>query len=611
MDLSFLYEPVNTLLFLTAVIYLLSNLDDLFIDIVYWTRFAWLKISDNPRARMHEKKLRTGKERPLAVMIPAWQESGVIAQMVTNTQRFAEYEDYTLFIGVYRNDPETEKVVDLLVKKYDNIVKTVVPHDGPTCKADCLNWIIHSIFAHEKNTDREFRMVVMHDSEDVIHPLEFRLFNHLIDNHDFIQIPVRPLEREWYQFVSGTYMDEFAEFHSKDMIVRNFLCGIVPSAGVSTCFSREALKKLEEQNQGEIFNTSSLTEDYEIGYRVSSLNFQQKFSKYWLDIALTPKNKYRRKGIKRIPLAVGEYFPQTLWTAIRQKTRWNIGIFFQSAGRLTWQGSFFTKYFFIRDRKGILTNILILPAYFLSFLVIFFWILEDLQLVTAFELTLPSWLIWANFLLFSQRMMERFLFTRYSYGWREGFLSLPRVMVSNLINMSSTARSLFIYAKSLIFKEKITWDKTTHFYPSLDTLDFEENSELGEYLIKRNILTPHKYARLLHHRDMSRKALGEILIEEGLLTRRQLLSYVSDLTDYPIADTASANLKTAAELLPLPLLQKHNIFPLNRDSNNCLTIATARRVSTAVLQDILDQGYRDVIPCIILKEDLHDLLDRL
>lgn len=599
------------MLFLTAVIYLLSNLDDLFIDIVYWARFAWLKISDNPRARMHERKLRTGKERPLAVMIPAWQESGVIAQMVTNTQRFAEYEDYTLFIGVYRNDPETEKVVDLLVKKYDNIVKTVVPHDGPTCKADCLNWIIHSIFAHEKNTGREFRMVVMHDSEDVIHPLEFRLFNHLIDKHDFIQIPVRPLEREWYQFVSGTYMDEFAEFHAKDMIVRNFLCGIVPSAGVSTCFSREALEKLGEQNQGEIFNTSSLTEDYEIGYRVSALNFQQKFSKYWLDIALTPKNKYRRKGIKRIPLAVGEYFPKTLWTAIRQKTRWNIGIFFQSAGRLTWQGSFFTKYFFIRDRKGILTNILILPAYFLSFLVIFFWILGDLQLVTAFELTLPSWLIWANFLLFSQRMMERFLFTRYSYGWREGFLSLPRVMVSNLINMSSTVRSLFIYGKSLIFKEKIAWDKTTHFYPSPDTLDFEENSELGEYLIKRNILTPNKYARLLHHRDMSRKALGDILIEEGLLTRRQLLSYISDLTDYPIADTTSANLKTAAELLPPSLLQKHNIFPLNRDENNCLTIATAKRVSPSVLQEILDQGYSDVIPCIILKEDLHDLLDSL
>lgn len=35
-----------------------------------------------------------------------------------------------------------------------------------------------------------------------------------------IQLTVASLEREWYELIAGTYMDEFAESHAKDMTVR-------------------------------------------------------------------------------------------------------------------------------------------------------------------------------------------------------------------------------------------------------------------------------------------------------------------------------------------------------------------------------------------------------
>ena len=39
-------------------------------------------------------------------------------------------------------------------------------------------------------------------------------------------------------------MDEFAEWHAKDLVVRESVSGSVPSAGVGTCFSRRALLAL-------------------------------------------------------------------------------------------------------------------------------------------------------------------------------------------------------------------------------------------------------------------------------------------------------------------------------------------------------------------------------
>nr|BFE97275.1 hypothetical protein GCM10020185_78110 [Pseudomonas brassicacearum subsp. brassicacearum] len=81
-----------------------------------------------------------------------------------------------------------------------------------------------------------FAGVVLHDSEDVLHPLELRLFNYLLPRKDMIQLPVVSLERNWYEWVAGVYMDEFAEWHGKDLVVRESMTDTVPSAGVGTCF---------------------------------------------------------------------------------------------------------------------------------------------------------------------------------------------------------------------------------------------------------------------------------------------------------------------------------------------------------------------------------------
>src|SRR5690606_27423363 len=113
--------------------------------------------------------------------------------------------------------------------------------------ADCLNWIVQAIFAEGKRRGESFAGMILHDSEDVLRPLELKYYNYLLPRIDFIQLPVTSLEREWYELVAGTYMDEFAEWHSKDLVVRESLSRMVPSAGVGTCFSRKAMEILSAE----------------------------------------------------------------------------------------------------------------------------------------------------------------------------------------------------------------------------------------------------------------------------------------------------------------------------------------------------------------------------
>jgi adsorption protein B len=130
---------------------------------------------------------------------------------------------------------------------------------------------VQVIFAHQRAVGIEFAGVVLRDSEDVLHPLELKFFNFLLSRKDMIQVPVASLERGLSEWVAGTYVDEFAESHGKEMLVRESISATVPSAGVGTCFSRRALAALVGTTHNHPFNTESLTEDYDVGMRLQAL----------------------------------------------------------------------------------------------------------------------------------------------------------------------------------------------------------------------------------------------------------------------------------------------------------------------------------------------------
>src|SRR5918996_5785633 len=308
-----------------AVLLLISALDDLIIDLVYWLRRGW-RAATVYRAhdRLDYRALYTPAEKPFAIMVPAWHETGVIGRMAELAATTLDYENYHIFVGTYPNDPDTQRDVDQVCARFRNVHKVVCARPGPTSKADCLNNVLDAILQFEVRAGLQFSGFILHDAEDVTSGMELRLFNYLVDKKDLIQLPVYPFERRWCDFTSAHYMDEFAEVHGKDILVREAVAGQVPSAGVGTCFSRRAVMALLADGDGIAFDVQSLTEDYDIGFRLRAKGMTEIFVRFPV---VTNAGERSRSGGAAVGasarevsvICVREYFPNTVAAAVRQK----------------------------------------------------------------------------------------------------------------------------------------------------------------------------------------------------------------------------------------------------------------------------------------------------
>src|SRR5678815_4627462 len=261
-----------------AVAILVSGLDDLVVDLAWaWT---WIKSALRPAASLFPpgpRQLDMAPRQKIAIFVPLWHEHQVIGRMLEHNLAAIRYPDYHIFAGCYPNDIETQDAVRAVAARFPQVHLALCPHAGPTSKADCLNWIYQHLLRLEENGEQIFDVVVMHDAEDLIHPEELSWINYYAARYDFVQTPVLALATPLHWLTHGVYCDEFAENHTRDMLVREALGGFVPSAGVGTGYRREALEKLAHASSNQLFAPEALTEDYENGLRMFRLGCSQAF----------------------------------------------------------------------------------------------------------------------------------------------------------------------------------------------------------------------------------------------------------------------------------------------------------------------------------------------
>ncbi len=474
--IAYLLVAMKVLLIVVSVIFIISGLDDLFIDLYFIIRSFYRRWFVLPKHEpLSEKDLKSKPEQPIAVYLPAWDESAVIRPMLENTIKTLDYDNYYLFIGAYPNDLATQEEVAKISAKHKNVHCIVCPHDGPTNKADCLNWINLGIRQFEKENNLHFNIFVMQDCEDVIHPLCYRIFNYLIPRKDMVQLPVLSLKTPWYQFTGGHYIDEFAQGHYKDIVVREHLNRSIPAAGTGCAFSRRAIDCVGDTNENQVFSLNSLTEDYDFGFRLKEHGFKQIFVKFSMKRDVTVKcfwtGKPKQKEIDEY-VCIREYFPEKFGAAVKQKSRWVIGIVFQGWANLGWKGGASTKYMLFRDRKALITNLANVLAYLIVFTIVGLWIFTSIN-PDAYHfpaiLEKGSWLwylILINIVFLLTRILLRAFCVQRLYGWQQAFLSFPRMIWGNVINFLATCRAIKLYVKYLVTGKSIAWDKTDHHYPT-------------------------------------------------------------------------------------------------------------------------------------------------
>jgi len=397
------------------------------------------------------------KEKPIAIMVANWKEADVIQRMVIGNLNRIQYKNYHFFIGVYPNDIETLQAAQKVESQFPHNVHIIINSEqGPTSKGQMLNQIVHGILRQESILKIQFDIFLMQDSEDILHPRSLKIINSEIENADFLQTPIFSFQRKFSEWVGSTYVDEFAELHTKDLFIRHNLGAPVPSAGVGTALNRSLMLALIKNNKGHFLREDSLTEDYVLGMTSSSHGFKTSFVCYYY------KNNEKRNEL----IATREYFPSHFNAAIRQKSRWVLGIVFQGIMMIDWKGTLVHKYYLYRDRRGPLINILSFASIILSF---YFFINHSINSVY------PSFFIekWFQFgsLISLFGLTSRFLHRAHAVIQVNGLsllelLQIPlRWPLGVFINVLASLRALNQFQRFLFLNEPLRWVKTTHILP--------------------------------------------------------------------------------------------------------------------------------------------------
>ncbi|MBI5404176.1 MAG: glycosyltransferase [Ignavibacteriae bacterium] len=239
-----IFDILQILIWITTIMLTISGLDDLYVDLLYWVLKRKHKNSLPDFSEMYDKP-----EKPIAIMLGAWNESGVIGRTLSFAVNNLKYTNYRFFVGVYPNDQKTIDVVSQ-ISESDRRVKMVInPQNGPSTKADNLNCLYSAISEFEKQFG-EFEIILVHDAEDFIHPRALKLYNYLIGYKGYhgIQIPVVPIKSQLGNMIHRTYCDAFAETHTKDMIIRQELKTFLPFSGTGMGFHRKSMYCIEKHN---------------------------------------------------------------------------------------------------------------------------------------------------------------------------------------------------------------------------------------------------------------------------------------------------------------------------------------------------------------------------
>jgi len=159
------------------------------------------------------------------------------------------------------------------------------------------------------------------------------------------------------------------------------------------------------------------------------------------------------------PVATREYFPRNYRQAVRQRSRWIAGIALQGWQRHGWRASWRQRYWFFRDRKGLIGNLLSPLAAFA-----FLLRLAHAQsgacgmhwLPFVYIITLPIALA---------QMAMRAYFSACLYGWKFAAASPLRMLWGNLVNYPATLAAVRQFAAARWRGGTLAWRKTQHIYP--------------------------------------------------------------------------------------------------------------------------------------------------
>ena len=453
------------MLLVSAVLILVSSLDDAFLDIAVFVKTGSVgerRVPSSAGKAQHAAE-RTSEHpgssdafsgassRPaVGIFVANWHEADVLEAMVDGNLCAISYRPLKFYLGVYPNDDATWRAANRAASTHPDLVEVIVNRlDGPTSKGQMLNEMFAVVFGQRTNAPE---LSVIHDSEDVIDPRSFDLYASLSATHQFIQIPVFSLNSRHRSAVAATYMEEFAERHTREMVLRAAVGAAIPSAGVGTCLHRDLILNFLS-TRGHVLRPACVTEDYLLGVEAHRAGFRCTF--VMARSGMPPEDPI---------IATREYFPKSFGASVRQKTRWVYGICFEGMRQLGWSKDPWLAYFLYRDRKSLVTNLL--PPFALA--------LFGLTLISGAHSTemgpigsqVLAYLLVINTCAIALRLYIKHTSFRYVYERSDLVgvsLRWPVAIAVNAIAVFRAWRTFVVEAR--LATRPIAWAKTVHELP--------------------------------------------------------------------------------------------------------------------------------------------------
>ena len=354
------------------------------------------------------------------------------------------------------------------------------------------------------------------------------------------------------------------------MVGRSSTGAFIPSAGTGFALSRKTIDSFETD---EILPEDSLTEDYRL-----SLSLYEKglAMRYVLDSI--PRISHNNKIIFDY-VSTRSMFPATFKAAVKQKTRWILGITMQSVklkdvfskNRFTLIG----RYSIYRDLKPKIGNLLTVVGYpvFVYFIVSLFVPLTPIYPIFSFS--------WYLCLIVTIMMIERQIFRAVAiynvYGFKSVFFAcllppvLPlRIVWGNLINFTATINA---YKQSLLGekgkkrinskKKTFVWNKTDHTFLPKEVLS-RYHRIFGDILIEKGIINPETLKEVLKDKPANIK-IGNFLLNKHIITNKQfleVLSYIKGIQFVNMGDFSLYDLSLFTSIFDKDLLEELMILPI-------------------------------------------------
>jgi adsorption protein B len=163
---------------------------------------------------------------------------------------------------------------------------------------------------------------------------------------------------------------------------------------------------------------------------------------------------------------------------------------------------------------------------------------------------------------FSWRMINRMIAVWRIYGFGDALLSIPRLLVGNMINFCATVMAIQCFVKVKIFRKQPTWRETEHAWPSEDQLG-KYHREIGDLLIERRVITEAQLEKAQAAQAGTNRKLGEVLVEMGDLWEEDLMFSLAAQRHEKAIEIDPYSRPDLIDTLPKSVAEKYRVFPVD------------------------------------------------